>query len=76
MVGPYRVLKRQGRFEVHDGRAVLSRHGNFLDAEEAALCTWLQNSHNDDEEPDSSGRKIAHASSMAAPTSGGSGGEG
>jgi hypothetical protein len=43
-VGPYQIVKRQGRFEVHDGSAVLSKHGNYLDAEEAALRAWLARS--------------------------------
>jgi hypothetical protein len=40
--GPYRVLKRQGRFEVHDGREVLSQHESFLDAEEASYGVGTQ----------------------------------
>jgi hypothetical protein len=40
-VGPYQIRKRNGRFEVMDGHAVLSRHETFFDAEEAALRAWL-----------------------------------
>jgi hypothetical protein len=63
MIGPYQIRKRQGRFEIHDGSAVLSRHATYLDAEEAALRRWLHKSRNDDED-------------VAAPTSGGVGGWG
>jgi hypothetical protein len=40
-VGPYQIVRRQGRFEVRDGSAVLSRHATYLDAEDAALRAWL-----------------------------------
>jgi hypothetical protein len=37
-------MKRQGRFEVHESRAVLSRHDTFADAEDDAAagstCTF------------------------------------
>jgi hypothetical protein len=49
MIGPYQIVKRQSRFEVHDGSAVLSRHSTFADAEDAALRRWLHKSRDDDE---------------------------
>lgn len=49
MIGPYQIVKRQGRFEVHDGSAVLSQHSTFADAEDAALRRWLHKSRDDDE---------------------------
>jgi hypothetical protein len=70
VVGPYRIVKRRNHFKVRLGDTNLASFDKFLDAEDYALRAWLQNSHNDNEdEPDSSGRKIARASFMAAPTS-------
>jgi len=48
MIGPYQIRKRQGRFEVHDGHAVLSRHETFLAAEERAIREWLRPKHYDE----------------------------
>jgi len=44
-------MKRQGRFEVHEGRAVLSRHDAFADAEDDA-------SRDEDEERDAASPAI------------------
>jgi hypothetical protein len=56
-VGPYQIVKRQGRFKVHDGSAILSRHSTFADAEDAAIRRWLHKSR-DDEEPRSGDYEI------------------
>jgi hypothetical protein len=42
IVGPYQIVKRQGRFEIHDGSVVISRHESFLSAEERAIREWLR----------------------------------
>jgi hypothetical protein len=36
-------------FQPMTSGAVLSKHDNYLDAEDAALRRWLHKSHNDDE---------------------------
>jgi hypothetical protein len=46
-IGPYQIVKRQGRFELYDGSAVLSRHGTFADAEDDAIRRWLHKSRDD-----------------------------
>ena len=35
-VGPYQIVERRNQFEVHRGRAVLSKRDNYFDAEDAA----------------------------------------
>jgi hypothetical protein len=42
VVGPFQIVERRNRFEVRRGRALLSTHANYLDAEEAALRAWLR----------------------------------
>jgi hypothetical protein len=34
-------VERRNKFQGREGRAILSVHDNFLDAEEAALRYWL-----------------------------------
>jgi hypothetical protein len=49
VIGPFRIVKRQDQlFEVRKGRAVLSRHGTFADAEDRALWAWLHKRHDDE----------------------------
>jgi hypothetical protein len=48
-MGPYQIVKRQGRFEVHDGHAVQCRHDSYFDAEDWALRAWLGRKGHDDE---------------------------
>jgi hypothetical protein len=40
-VGPFSIVERRDQFEVRHGGTVLSRHNNFLHAEDAALRIWL-----------------------------------
>jgi hypothetical protein len=50
VIGPLRIVERRNQFEVRRGRAVLSKHDNYLDAEDAALRRWLHKSRDDDED--------------------------
>jgi hypothetical protein len=39
--GTRTYVERRNQFQVREGRAILSVHNGFLDAEEAALRYWL-----------------------------------
>jgi hypothetical protein len=40
-VGPFQIVERKDQFEVRHNGTVLSKHNNFLNAEDAALRIWL-----------------------------------